>query len=1314
MKHFKLRWLMLAIASFPMMAFAQVSNENEDGVNRIEDRAQGAFRQNELIVKFKDGSSVRKMAKGRFKTSAVSAVDRVFAELGVEEVEMLMPFTGTLNANAPRKVRAYSGKDVEVMDMSRLYTVRLDASSRVNVHEAIEKLQALDDVEFAEPNYLVYTMATGDGDLYKKDPLYNNNGHWGITAINIYNLWNTPKITAKRPVVAILDTGVDITHPDLAANIWTNKREEDGAENRDDDGNGYKDDVHGWDFVNQTGRIRDNNGHGTHCAGIAAAVGGNGIGIAGANPDAWIMPVTVMQSDGTGDVATVIKGIDYAAANGADVISMSFGSYSNSTAEEQALAHAYTTAILVAAAGNDGYCMNHVEKGQRAPMPMFPAAYNFVLGVQASRSGGGLAGFSNYDDDGPFYSSYGEDQLYNYELTAPGVTIISTFPGGQYKTLNGTSMACPLVAGAISRLMQCKEITSKEEFFGDLINSKTAAGDLDIYKAYLKSDADRKPTLNLVTYNFDDAAGDGDGRPDAGETIDIYPVIRNSWGTAKNIRVSIELAETEDPEIVQIITGTADFGNDLSSYAKGTSVNPLRIKINEDCADGRHIRLVVKATCDNISKQLEQEINLKAENGVEIGGVIADDMTLHEGVNYIVTSLLGVPQGVTLTIEPGAVIKFKDGAGFKCEGNLNAVGTPGKMITFTMADNATYIKYFNPEGSTIQYAYIKNLHISGGDSYFGKGDYKDCVFDNSYGLYSGAPICVFQQFSHVERSNILNTKGYLTQGTAGYGYSKFTHCNVIENNYLPDIRDGSTCNMFNNLYKDQYFNAKYDLQNSVGVYRSSQPGYLGSAKQEILDRTIIDMDHPIYPTGFGSVDVDYLAKCPVAEAHGIVWKVVVNGKDAQDEFDELAPLGVGKHKFEVYFNRPMNKAVAPTISMGVSSPYTSVIIAEEGEDSGWNDEGTIYTAYLTITGKSNYDGLNRIRVYGAEDDEFFEIPEEKIRFNVNVQKAGAMATGLMATEGLGKVTLTWETAAEDFADLMGYNVYRYETKPESAIQINSSLIDPDNRELVDYDVIPGHTYYYMVKEMGTDLQQHDISNVVAATPLTAEKGDANGSLSVDVADVMTDVYYLTGQDPQPFIFDAADVNSDARVNVLDIIGTVNIIKDKASAMSYDEDEQVAFYSVVDGKLCIESPCAISGFQVVLDGKRETDHIDVAENMHGFEIVNSWLNDNSFLFLGYSLSGNVLAPGSHALIDVDGARVKDIVLSNVQGHNVVALDKNNEETKIAGPSAEGYEGCTYLITDLSGCIVRPSAMQHGVYIVNIMKDGKMLNSYKYLK
>lgn len=511
-------------------------------------------------------------------------------------------------------------------------------------------------------------------------------------------LWQEPFITQKRPIIAILDTGVDIEHPDLKENIWTNTKEADGVDDYDDDGNGFNDDLHGWDFVNQTGRIGDWNGHGTHCAGIAAAVGGNGIGIVGANPEALIMPVTVMQSDGTGDVATIIMGIDYAVANGADVISMSFGSYGESIAEEQALGRAYQKAVLVAAAGNDGYCLNHahLDRRQFAPMPMYPASYTFVLGVQAMNSDGSLTSWSNYDDNGPTFSDWGEDRLYNYEILAPGANIESTYPGGNYKALNGTSMATPMVAGALSRLIQTKEYPNKEYLYGDLINSHTATGGLDIYKAFSIKDEDRKPEISFVTYELDDSSNvegatknDGDGRPDAGEVIDIYPTIRNSWGKAKNIKLSIELGENEDPSIVEFIKKEADFGSELSAYGKAKSAESLRIKINDKCADNRHIKLVIKGTCDGSDETIEQDVLLIVENGVEIGGVIKEDMTLYPDVHYIVTKNLAIPEGVTLTIKPGTKLEFKD-TYFTNNGTINAVGKPDSLIVLEGINDKRY------------------------------------------------------------------------------------------------------------------------------------------------------------------------------------------------------------------------------------------------------------------------------------------------------------------------------------------------------------------------------------------------------------------------------------------------------------------------------------------------------------------------------------------------------------------------------------------------------------------------------------------------
>lgn len=1373
----------MLLSASPLLA---QSSNNVDEVVKIERHAARDYREGEMIVKFKPSSTVRVRSLTRGVTSGVNAVDQVLGELGVTASEPLMPFTGAEVTSRAKALRSVTGKTIEDSDMSQLYRLTFDAA-KVNVHEAVDKLAALDEVEYAEPNYIVYALAESEASetydtaeeaaAYVAEPLYSQ--QWGPAAINLPQLWAQPKITTKRPVIAILDTGVDIEHPDLKDNIWTNEAELNGAEDEDDDANGFADDLHGWDFVNQTARLGDWNGHGTHCAGIAAAVGNNGIGVAGANPDALIMPVTVMQSDGTGDVATIIKGIDYAAANGADVISMSIGGYGYSLAEEQALAKAYSTAVLVAAAGNDYKCIDAHDclvnkKNAMQNGPMYPAAFTFVLGVQASTDANGtLASFSNFDEDGPLLSKYSEEKLYNYELTAPGVDIMSTYPGGKYKSLNGTSMACPLVAGAISRYMQSKEMGSKEMLFGDLIS--TANGNLDIQAAFALTDADRTPTLQLVTYITDDTAdGDGDSRPDAGETLAIYPTLRNAWGQAENIKFSVTLAENEDPEIVDILDAEAEFGKALSSYGKSISANPIRVKINEDCADGRHIRLTLTATCDNISETLQEDIMLTVENGVEIGGLITEDMTLYPNVHYIVTQTLAVPEGVTLTILPGTVLRFKSNVGVNISaGSLECVGAPGNMIVFTMANQETSgLQKLEFNDNVLQYVLFENL-IFGGNftDCIANVELKDCIVKDNVGYW----LFDNSHMSNVNNCNIINNI---------FDFSiifQSDMCNVIKNRYYYNYFTGTfpsgsiafngymlteglafNSNLFGN-YISLYSHSghSYDMKlraelvmnsDKVTLYTPEQPNYWGSSQLENVEQRIYDMDNPVLPVGYGVYDLSNMLTRPSAEAHGIVWKVVVNGYDAQDEFEQLPPLGVGKHKFEVYFNRPMNKEVAPMIAMGVRPPYTSHSIVEDGS---WNEEGTIYTAYLTITGKTGADGLNRIYVAGAEDDEYFEIPVEDMRFNVEVAAAGSMATGLMAEAGLGKVSLTWETDEEDFADLLGYNIYRY-TMDEAGVSsdsiiVNPTVIDSEETSFVDYDVVPGTTYYYVIKQLTTSLTSHALSNAVAATPLTAQKGDANGSMNVDIADVVTEVAYITYQDPQPFIFEAADVNSDAKVNVLDVVGTIGIITTPAEIGVSGIDNEPVRYYVQDGVLYMENTQPLGGVQVRL-GVAKGTAITALEALAGMEQTSVWTSDAEYLFLAYSMSGRSIPAGTYALLQIgDEATVTEMVLSDTKGKNITAVDGNAtgigkvEAVQLQMPSPNpfttvlhvpytigksGSHEVTIAFSDMAGRTIdayhtvntpgeytytwHPRALQKGLYLVSLYLDGELMQTVKVVR
>ena len=1362
LKAFAVSALMLACG---FGAIAQDRN-NDDEVVKLDTRSSRFnYREGEFIVKFKPSSlvNVRSLKNGQFSTTGIKTLDAKLNAMGLFEAEPLMPLSGA-NVNTIT-VKSLNGQKVVDNDMSKLYRLKFDTAKLKSVDEVITEIKSMAEVEYAEPNYLVYTLAT-DADVYSLDPLYGE--QWGFDAINLPALWAMPKISDKRPVIAILDTGVEFTHMDLLNNIWTNEAEFTGATGTDDDGNGYKDDMYGWDFVNQNNRMDDYNGHGTHCAGIAAAVGGNGKGGVGANPDALIMPIAVLQSDGAGDIATLVKGIDYATANGADILSLSLGTYALSIALEQALAKAYQNAVIVAAAGNDGLCINPHLCGIQPGAPMYPAAYTFVLGVQATDKSGSLASFSNYDCDGPLFSNpnfFGEEQLCNYELKAPGVSVTSTYPGGRYKALNGTSMACPLVAGAISRLLQCKEYTSREILFGDLIHAANG-GNVNMLATYNITDADRKPNLRLVTYELNDTTGgDGDYRADAGETLEIYPTLRNDWGQAENIKISIDFGENEDMLIAQFLTNGVDFGKPLSSYAKAKSANPIRIKLRDEIADGRRIKFVLKATCDNIAEELTHEFTVTVENGVEIGGMVTEDLTLYPDVHYIVTKPIAVPDNVKLTIKPGTVLKFKAGTGMSFAKNaiLDCVGTPDSMITFTMADGET-------GGIDGFYGCYKLEYSSsdGIDIYSYKHVFSYALFSNFYSkvLFFGVLL------NHCEINNCNINDPTYDMETIGLNYSNFhsnilnfrsgvqhvTHSNLIKNSSLKSLfrltKYAFGLNVFSNGC-----NLRYDTS-SPNIYLD-EDRYYGTSREDIARIGIIDMENPFNPTGFGYVDLSNMRTRPYPECHGIVWKVVVNGYDAQDEFEQLPPLGVGTHKFEVYFNRKMKESAVPNISMGVRPPYTQNAIAENGSWSEYtyqeNDTTdvtvSVYTAYITINGSGALDGLNRIYVDGAQDLENFEIPVENMRFNVEVSASGAMSAGFMAEAGLGKVNLTWENPEENFDDMLGYNMYRYTVDTlgveSSHTRINTRLLEPDEIALTDYDVVPGTTYYYYYKVLRTNMAENSPSLTVVATPLTASKGDANGSMSIDVADVVTEIAYLTNQNPQPFIFEAADVNSDEAVNILDVVGTLNIIITPADASAMTADN-AATYTVENGILYIESPVALGGVQLLLN--TTADKFEAMEGLSGFELVTSRQDENSCLVLAYSMSGRSIATGKQAILKIGDAAIDEIILSDARGKNVLAVNAdisgiggveamqmmlpypNPFTTELSIPYIIGQSGdneVRIVISDLAGRVVNAystvndlgeyvytwtpgNSVADGVYFVSLYVNDTLMQTVKVVK
>ena len=1019
-----------------------------------------------------------------------------------------------------RALRGLAAPSVELRtkmaDLGRWLEVSVDPN--LDPVELAERYAALEEIEQAEPDYL---MRLVEGDAAAVDtesgstlgpepraPQWVPNDpdlglQWGLDYIDAPEAWFL-ETGSPAQVIAIIDTGVDLDHPDLASKIWVNADElpgdgngdgcpgvcagdddgdglidEDGEGRQpgdpgydptfaaDDDENGYIDDFNGWDWISfgegfEDNEPQDDNGHGTHCAGIAAAATDNGVGGAGACPDCTVMPLKAFQSSGTGAFSDIAKAVEYAWRNGASVISMSFSSSADSSLVRDALSLAFSGASLVAAAGNDGLSRYTPGACSVVVQPYYPAHYSFVLGIEAGTPSGALAGFSNCQ----------------YELRNPGTGIHSTVLDDAYASWSGTSMAAPLVAGTAGLLRSLH--AGNPAWTPDLVFGQLQRAGANAFDALSLVP---EPDLLYISYEIvDDACGicDGDGVADSGEIVGIVVTVRNLWGNATGVTGTLA---TADP-LATVVDGAADWGAIGPAAFDDNADNAFAVAISPATGNNRDIVFDLMVAAANGGSSITDQFVVTVQRGVEKGGLLTVSETWTKDNLYLVTSNLLVMPGATLTIEPGTDVQVNASTSITVRGELIARGTAAERINFAGNPYGWGSIYFdNPvpatfdgsdnylSGSILEYAVLQgsygisnpqrvsSLQVTGSPYV-----HRNIFFDNhpqrTVVSFSGSAARVERNLIYANRPTEIAQVVRLAVDAPG----RFHLNTVVGNLALSPQNIGGGILYYDDAstFGNNFFsNIPYDFVNARDVDFNVPNNYWGTSDPSKIGDAVFDFfDNP----ALGVVFWDPLLAAPHPDAPPVVADITLSPP---------SPVGVERVIFTVVFSKPMATSL-PEVFFGPGEPFTSHPV---DLNPTWLDPETfqVEADISVFTG----DGLQTITVWSAKDLEGFPIPTGDHRFGFEIVTSGTSAAQLSATGDVGHIDLSWFSSA--LPDAAGYNLYRSETSGGPYAKLNSAVIV--DTAYADHTALPGVTYFYIYRVVTTDLLEGPDSDEASGTAL---------------------------------------------------------------------------------------------------------------------------------------------------------------------------------------------------------------------------------------
>ena len=1028
----------------------------------------------------------------------------------------------------------------QVYKNSAWYEVKLSTSE--STEEAVSYLSNLNLFEKVDFDYVMTCDAIDDsvdisGNAYEPNPAW-------FKTMAVQEAWKSMKTDGLNPggdssvIVAVIDTGVDYNHVDLRNNIWINSAEipDNGI---DDDGNGYIDDVYGWDFVGDDNDPMDDNGHGTHCAGIIAAEN-NKIGTVGIAYNCKIMCLKASSSSGYLNNSDIAEAIQYAYMNGASIISMSFGGEFLSVAVSEALENAYNQCVLVAAAGNDSKCNEAgcpVHEPSNKVSVTYPASLNYVIGVMSCDNHGKISGFSNFDH-----------YLYNsreYDCYAPGEHIASTFPGNRYASLSGTSMATPQVA-AIAALVRSK-YQDREIYSNKFITAQLVRG--DGYYCCINADVALNdfptPKINGINnyyifdnVEFDPSHNNGNGIIESGETIHVGIELMNRGGKATDVTVSLDTTRDEgivvpyinilSSDICYSEIGTYSIRDAGLIYDGNNNVvdveNPIIVKIADNTPNDY---LSVIHTNINYSNGLNAndstnytasyDIEFRISNGYILPMIISEDVTFTSNRRYIIANDVNISSGVNVTFEEGCEVQFYvENQGYKDTlYNSPQINIFGNLSFNGSSDNQIYIHpselffqfaciFHMENGCTLSFDYCKLENVS---------NTRNASFNHCEIISSGeAPTGHFHTLIYSAANTELNytpTFGtfdncYINMGDCGRltAYSLTNSVLICTSGRSNNVNfEGDNCVVRNNLFA---FTSPLEVPNpeksQISVYasniifdnnvftnitdairianipsfdpRDSLPECFtrNVFLNKMIDYMPLVIDNYVTPDGKIVIENDI-------ENHdgSVIWPYVTDIKLFDSNGQTVRKVGSGQTTVKVTFNRSIDKNSDFKLYYGSAYPYRDYAISGEFNDDGTEWIGS-FDVRAFIEGGTQYFS---IKGGYASNDRSKQVLNNAAAFTFTIDMSSTLSMNIQAEPLDNGIGLVW--VQDDYDTLMGYNVYRSESKDGNYIRINQSLISPEENSFVDENAEPGKTYWYTFTVVLSDMTESAPAGKISCT-----------------------------------------------------------------------------------------------------------------------------------------------------------------------------------------------------------------------------------------